>query len=187
MLAALAVAAPIGLLVGVIVGSGPVAFRALEPWLAHLNTVPLVLLYPLLLGALGSGPTAKIVVGAIGATLATAISTAWAAQGVDQELVAAARSMGAARTAVVRKVVFPTLLPGLSAGLRNGTGLAVVTVVAGEFISSTKGLGYELARTSESFQTPQMFAWLIVTAVFAAAVVTAVNALAAVLNRRVRR
>ncbi len=187
VLVAFLIAAPVGVLIGVVVGSRPVLSRALEPLLANLNAVPIVLLYPLLLGAFGSGAMPKIIVGALVATLPIAIATHWAERGLDQDLVTAAHSMGAGETAVVRSVVLPAITPGVFAGLRTGLGLAIVTVVAGKFLSSSVGLGYQLAQTREAFQAPELFAWLIVTIVFTAVAIGIMNVAHALLNRRINR
>jgi len=182
---AFAFAAVAGVALGVVVGSRTDYSRAYEPLLANLNAIPIVLLYPLLLGAMGSGGEAKVVIGAISAGLPIAIATHWVVRGVDRDLVVAARSMGARRLSTVRSVTLPAVLPGVFSGLRTGLSLAIVTVVAGEFLSATVGLGLQLARAGESFQTAALFAWLIVTAVFTAVMIGLLSVIQTLVIRKV--
>jgi NitT/TauT family transport system permease protein len=187
VLVAFLAASVVGITIGVVIGSRTDFSSAYEPLLANLTAIPLVLLYPLLLGALGSGPPAKMIVGGIAAGLPIAIASHWAMREITPELLDAARSMGASRFARMRSVVLPETMPGIFGGLRTAIGLAVVTVVAGEFLSSPNGLGHELAQASESFQTPALFAWLIVTVAFTAAAVGILNVIQALIYRKVHR
>ncbi len=182
---AFVIAGVVGVVIGLVVGSRPLLSRAYEPLLANLSAVPIILLYPLLLGAMGSGPAAKILVGVIVAALPIAIATQSAERSVDQDLVTASRSMGASRRAVIGSVVLPSIFPHIFTGLRTGLGLTIVTVVAGEFLSSTSGIGYELAQTSEAFHTADLFAWLVVTLIFTAVFIGVLSAIEALVERKV--
>lgn len=187
VLVAFAVASVVGIAIGMLIGGRKDFSAAYEPLLANLTAIPLVLLYPLLLGALGSGPPAKMIVAGLAAMFPIAIASHWAMREITPELLDAAHSMGASRSATLRSVVLPETMPGIFGGLRTAIGLAVVTVVAGEFLSSPNGLGHELAQASESFQTPALFAWLIVTVAFTAAAVGILNVIQALIYRKVHR
>ena len=62
-------------------------------------------------------------------------------------------------------VTLPACLPRIFTGLRTGLGLCGVTVIAGEYIASLDGLGYQLAQSSESLQTASLYAWVVITLV----------------------
>ncbi|HWU59359.1 MAG TPA: ABC transporter permease subunit [Microbacteriaceae bacterium] len=185
VVSAFLIAAVCGLGIGVVVGSRTLLSRAYEPLLANLFAVPVVLLYPLLLGALGSGGAAKVIIGAISAGFPIAIATHWAVRAVDPNLLLAARSMGAKPFATIRRVTLPSILPDVFGGLRTGLSLAIVTVVAGEFLSATVGLGFQLARAGQSFQTPGLFAWLIVTVIVTAVMLGVLTFIQALISRKV--
>ncbi|MFZ1993798.1 MAG: ABC transporter permease subunit, partial [Solirubrobacteraceae bacterium] len=95
LLIAFAISAPCGLLLGVVVGRSRLLTDAYEPLLANLNTIPVIVLYPLLAGLLGLGGLPQVVLGAIVCFFPIAISSMWAARDVDATLLLAARAMGA--------------------------------------------------------------------------------------------
>lgn len=183
LLISFAVAAPIGVAMGVLVGRSQLLTEAYEPLLADLYTVPYIILYPLLAGLLGLGALPQIVVGVLAAIFPIAIASSRATREIDSTLVSAAQSMGARGWSLIRTVSLPAAMPGIFTGLRTGLGLAFVTIIAGQFISSTEGLGYKLAETSQAFQTPQLFAWIVVTLVLSAVI----NAVWALLQGQIER
>jgi ABC-type nitrate/sulfonate/bicarbonate transport system permease component len=187
VLLAFAIAAPAGVTMGVAIGSSRLLRDAYEPLVANLNTVPVITLYPLLVGMFGVTSTPRVVLGVLAAVLPIAIASLWAARSVDATLVAAGRAMGARGWTLSRSVVIPGVMPAILGGLRTGMSLAIVSIIAGEYIASTSGIGYELAETSQSFRTPELFAWLIVTLAFVAVVNGCMSALEGIIERRVRR
>ena len=168
---AFTIAAILGVVVGVGLGLSRVLRDSYEPLLANLNAVPLVILYPVLAAVLGLGSASKVALGAMYGFFPVAIACLAATSHVDRDLVTAARAMGAHRRRVLVQVVMPAISGPLTSGLRAGLGLALVTVVAGEFIAGTAGLGYQLAASSEGFHAPALYAWLLITV----AVIVALN------------
>ena len=61
---------------------------------------------------------------------------------IDQNLIRAARCLGAGPTTVLRTVVIPGSLPYIFTGLQIGMGVAWFSLVAGEMIAGQFGLGY---------------------------------------------
>jgi len=162
---AFAIAAVLGVVLGVGLGLSRTLRQTYEPMLANLNAVPLVILYPVLAALLGLGFTSKVALGAMYAFFPIVIATVRATSHVDQNLITAARAMGAGRWRVLFHVILPAIADPVISGLRAGLGLALVTVVAGEFIAGSSGLGYQLAASSEGFHAPVLFAWLLIIVV----------------------
>jgi NitT/TauT family transport system permease protein len=73
-------------------------------------------------------------------------------------LLRAARMLGAGPATILAKVVFPSALPSIFTGLRLGLGLALVTLVAVEFIAAKSGLGHLVYRHWQMLSTPEMYA-----------------------------
>lgn len=187
LLLAFAIAAPAGVAVGILVGRSALLRDAYEPLLANLNTVPVIVLYPLLAGLIGLGEVPAVVVGAFAAFFPIAIASVWAARDVHAVLLTAARSMGASGWSLLRSVSLPAAMPGVLNGLRTGLGLSFVTIIACQFISSTAGLGYQLAEASQAFRTPELFAWIVGTLVVSAALIATWSLVQGQIERRVRR
>lgn len=177
----LAAVAGIGL--GLPLGWYRMAQRAYEPVLANIYAIPLVVLYPVIALIFGIGSTSKVVFGALYAFFPVVLATVSAVALVDQNLVSAGRSMGARGLELFRVVVVPAARPRIVAGLRLGLILATLAVVGGQFIAGTEGLGYLLATTGQSFQTVEMFAYILLTLALAAAL----NGLMAVLDLHTNR
>lgn len=187
VIAAFSIAAVVGVPLGLAVGRIRLLAEAYEPLLGNLSAIPLVLLYPLLVGLFGLGGSSKVALGALYALFPTTIAAIRAGHDVDGVLETAARSMGARGWQLQHVLVLPSMVPGVVAGLRVGLGLATVTVVAGEFISSTKGLGYQLAQTSQELNTPSLFAWIVITLAFTIVLGASMSVLGQLIDRRVRR
>jgi NitT/TauT family transport system permease protein len=70
--------------------------------------------------------------------------------------------MGASRLDVLRKVLFPSVLAWLFAGLRISAPYALTGAVVAEMFSSSTGLGYLLSYNANMLNTAGLFATLFV-------------------------
>ena len=172
---------------GIGLGRSSLLTRAYEPLLATVAAVPLVILYPVLAATLGIGTSSKMVLGGVYAFFPVAIAATRAVGQVDPNLVTAMRSMGSRGLHLVRTVIVPSALPGIVAGLRVGLGLALVTVIAGEFIAGSSGVGYQLAASSQGYQSADLFAWVVLAVALTVAVNAAFTIFSSLLERILRR
>ncbi len=78
-----------------------------------------------------------------------------------------AQTMNASRRAVLRYIRFPAALPALASGLRIATAVAPIGAVVGEWVGSSKGLGYLMLHANARMQVDLMFAALATLALFA--------------------
>ena len=85
------------------------------------------------------------------------INTSTGMRSTDHVYIEAARSFCASRTQIFSKVLIPSALPFIVAGLRLGIGRGLVGVVIGEFIGARAGLGYLIFRSSQAFQIDAMW------------------------------
>ena len=70
--------------------------------------------------------------------------------------------MGANERHVLTKVVLPSAITWVFAGLRISVPYALIGAIVGELIASNRGLGFVLAHASGQFDTAGVFAALIV-------------------------
>ncbi|MEU4242668.1 ABC transporter permease subunit [Actinoplanes sp. NPDC026619] len=185
--AGFALAALAAVPLGVLLGRRRKLREAYEPLLATTAAVPLVILYPVLAATLGLGTSSKVVLGGLYAFFPIAIATIRAVQQIDPALVAAMQSMGATGARVIRAVVVPSALPGILSGLRIGLGLALVTVIAAEFIAGADGVGYQLAASSQGYRSADLFAWVVLAVALTIVVNTVFTLFATTLERTLRR
>ncbi|MFI0350066.1 ABC transporter permease [Actinomadura sp. 9N407] len=185
--AAFAIAALLALPIGVLTGSSRLLRRAYEPFLTSLNALPLVILYPVLAATLGVGSQSKIVLGTLYAFFPIAIAAVRATANVDARLIVAARTMGATRGQWLRAVVLPAVLGPVLAAMRVSLGLALVTVIAAEFIAGAAGIGYQLGTTSQGLDSPGLFAWIVIACLVTVAVNLLFSATTHLLQKGVQR
>ncbi|HEY0220334.1 MAG TPA: ABC transporter permease [Afipia sp.] len=73
-----------------------------------------------------------------------------------------AQCFGAGRWLFLRRVMFPTALPYIIAGLRVGLGVGWTCVIAAELIAATSGLGYMIQLARTMIETEKVMAGMIV-------------------------
>jgi NitT/TauT family transport system permease protein/taurine transport system permease protein len=75
---------------------------------------------------------------------------------VQPVLVEAVQTLGARRIDVIRHVIFPATLPHLMTGIRLGIAFGFRSLVGGEMIASTNGLGYAIFNAQQYFQSSRI-------------------------------
>jgi ABC-type nitrate/sulfonate/bicarbonate transport system permease component len=161
----LLVGAVVGGLLAVVVASVPLARRALYPLLVGSQTVPMIVLAPLLVLWFGYGLTPKIVVVALIVFFPVVVSTVSGLTSVDAEMVELVRSMGASRRQVLRMVLVPAAVPAFFSGLRISAAYAVAGAVVGEWVGASNGLGIFIDRSKASFRVDRVFVAVVIVAV----------------------
>jgi ABC-type nitrate/sulfonate/bicarbonate transport system permease component len=152
------VGAALGVALAVLVASSGLARRTVEPLLVATQTVPLIVLAPLLVLWFGFGMTPKVVVVVLIVFFPVAISTAAGLAAADDEQIDLVRSLGARRATELRLVRIPAALPAFFAGLRISSTYAVAGATLGELIGGRSGLGIYIARSQRAFRYDQIMA-----------------------------
>lgn len=134
---ALAVALPLGLLIGRIAG----VRQLLDPTLQVLRPIPVTAWLPLAMIMFGLGPRSAFFLVCLGAFYPILINTIFGVRTVDARLFEAASMLGCTDTAQFFRVVLPASLPAIFTGLRLGLGFAWVVIVVGEMTGVQTGLG----------------------------------------------
>lgn len=153
---ALAIAWVGGLILGVILGG----IKALRPLLGLARSayaVPVVIIYPIMTVWLGYGASSKVVFGALAGLIPMILMSAAAVMTVDTKVNTVFRSMGSSRGELLRKGILPASVPGIVGALRLSGSLAFVSVIVGEMLVSTHGLGYFIANSADTFNTPAVY------------------------------
>ena len=158
LVAAFLIAAAAGVPLGLAMGRWRPLRRIVEPPVALLYPLPKIALLPLFLILLGVGENAFVVTAAVTAFFQIVISTTGGTATIDPRLVEAGRNYGARGLALFRKVILPAALPAVLTGLRLGLGLALITVIAVEFVAAKSGLGHLVFRYWQMLLTAEMYA-----------------------------
>jgi NitT/TauT family transport system permease protein len=162
--ASTAIAAVIGIPLGIVLGSSEKVYRSLEFVIDFFRSTPASAMFPLFLVLFGVGDETKISVAAFGAMLVILFNVAYGVMNARKTRLLAAKVMGASKLRVLFDVMLLESLPQTFVGLRNGVSLALVIIVVAEmFIGSQDGIGHSVFEAQQMFEMPRMYA-----AIFAA-------------------
>src|ERR1700737_415692 len=151
------IAAVLGILLGIAIASSDKVRDYVDPWVSAVYATPTVALAPLFIFMFGIDAPSKMAVVFLLAIFPVVINTSTGIRSTDRVYIEAARSFCASRTQIFSKVLIPSALPFIVAGLRLGIGRGLVGVVIGEFIGARAGLGYLIFRSSQAFQIDAMW------------------------------
>lgn len=168
-LAGFALGTAVALPTGYAIARSRLLSRALEPYLAASQALPAIALAPLLVIWLGYGLRAVAVLCALIVFFPMVVNTALGLRTLDPEPVDAARVDGADRWSLLWHIELPLALPSILAGMRTGLTLSITGAVVGEFVLGDRGLGGLLIIARGNFDTPLVFATLLMLVVLAAA------------------
>lgn len=153
-----------GLLTGVAIDSSRIVERALYPLLIASQTIPMVVLAPLFLIWFGYGLLPKVLITALVAFFPLAVNTVDGLKSTDREMLRLLRSMGSTRWQIFRLARVPSALPHIFGGARISVAFSVIGAVFGEFVGARAGLGYLMDRSAPQFETPRVFACIVILA-----------------------
>ncbi len=141
---------------------------AVHPYLAAGQAIPAIVIAPLLVIWLGYGLLPNVILCMLIVLFPMVITTILGVQTIDQTFIDAARVEGASGWSLLAHIEFPLALPAVLAGIRTGLTLSVMGAVVGEFVGGgDQGLGALVQIAKEQFDTPSLFATLVILAALA--------------------
>ncbi|MFL2804619.1 MAG: ABC transporter permease [Dehalococcoidia bacterium] len=132
--------------------------KSLYPFLISLQTIPIIVIAPMLLVWVGYGLLPKIIVVALISFFPIVVNTADGMKSLDTDMKKLLLTMGASKWQIFRKIMVPSSLPYLFSGVRIAVSLSVIGAVIGEWVGSSEGLGYLMIRSKPQFLTELVFA-----------------------------
>lgn len=136
--------------------------HALLPILVLSQTVPTVVLAPVLAILLGYGIAPKLVVVAIVCFFPIVVNAVDGLRSTDVELVRMMRTLHGSRLAIFRRVELPGALPSIFSGARVAATYATVGAVFGEWAGSSAGLGFVMLQAQPALATARIFAAVLI-------------------------
>ncbi len=156
-----------GLAIGMWLALSPVAAAILDPYIKAANSMPRVILAPIFAVWFGLGIASKV---ALGFTLVFFIVFFNVYQGVKEvspTVLANARMLGASKRQLVRSVYLPSATSWVFSSLHTSVGLAFVGAVVGEYLGSSRGVGYLILQAEGTFDINTVMAGILVLTGFA--------------------
>ena len=155
-------------------------YEVFEPFLIGFYSIPKIALAPLFILWFGLGYTPKIIMAALLVYFIVFVNAVTGIREVSPGLLQVCRVFGASRRDLLLKIVLPAAAPAVVASIRITFTRAIEGAVLSEFVASTHGLGYLVARASRAFDIETVFAGIVIIA----AVVMTANALLRLVETR---
>lgn len=147
-----------GMTVGFALGVNKTLSAVLNPFVAAFYSIPRLALIPLFLLWFGIGMGARLAMVIVIVFFLVFYNTYSGVRDVDQELIDVLQVMGASRWQIYRKVVLPSAMIWIIAGLRIAVPYALVGAVTAEMLIADAGLGFLVIRSAGQFYTEGVFA-----------------------------
>jgi ABC-type nitrate/sulfonate/bicarbonate transport system permease component len=156
----------VGVVLGLVVGLSPTFRQLTAPYVAFFNALPVSVLVPVVVVAVGIGLVARSSVVFLFGVFQVLLSTAAGVRFIGDDVREMARSFGMGWLRQFRRIVLPGAMPAIMAGIRIGTGRAVVGMVVMELLLVTVGVGRLVSRFRARFEAPELYAVVFTLAVF---------------------
>jgi NitT/TauT family transport system permease protein len=157
----------LGICMGLLLGRIKLLADLLDPFIMAFYSLPKIALAPLFILWIGIGMDMKIALTAVIVFFLVFLNTYTGVRNVSKELIAILSLMGASERHVLTKVVIPSAITWVFAGLRISVPYALIGAIVGELIASNRGLGYLLTSAAGQFDTSGVFAALIAIMILA--------------------
>lgn len=152
----------IGLPLGLLVGRVRLFDETVGSLLAGLQTLPSICWLPLALLWFGLNERAILFVVIMGAVLSISLAADGGVKNTPPKYLRAARNMGARGFRLYRHVILPAALPNILTGMKLGWSFAWRSLMAGELLYVTLGLGQLLMMGRELNDMSQVIAVMLV-------------------------
>ncbi|NLD54377.1 MAG: ABC transporter permease subunit [Burkholderiaceae bacterium] len=135
--------------------------RAADPLLASYYAVPTFIFYPLFIVLFGLNRWPLVAIGYVFAVVAMALNTLHGFERVPRVLRRTARALRLSTREEMVYVVLPSCAPYLFTGVKLAIVYAFIGVIAGEFVLSGAGFGFQIAFAYNSFDNATMYGLMI--------------------------
>ena len=149
----------LGVAAGTVMGLYRKGEAFLDAWVTVGLTVPATVSSIICLMWFGLNDRAAIVAIGLSAFPTVAISIWQGIKGIDTQLVGMANAFHIPKRAIVRKIIFPQLVPHILGAMRYALGICWKICTTVELIGMSSGVGYMMSYWFGLFSMTQVFAW----------------------------
>lgn len=182
-------AAVIGIPLAVLMVASRRLENSLYPLVVGSQGIPKVALAPVLIVWFGFGFLPKIVLAMLIAFFPIVVNTAVGLRSIDPNYLHLVRSMGAPAWRIYARLLLPSALPQIFAGLKVAMTLAIVGAIVGEMVGANSGLGYVLVVANGNLDMALVFAilvWLVLVSLVLVGMIDIAERLAIPWSRNTR-
>lgn len=162
----LALSIAIGIPLGIAMGRWKNVETILEPLVSASNAVPIIVFIPALYFSIGGGLAADVFISFALSVFSVIINTHAGVRYTSNTLSEVGKTFGANEKQLVMKIVFPSSLPDIFAGIRIAIGRALLGAVMAEvLLGGNHGLGGLMITYEEILNTPSMMATIVLVTI----------------------
>jgi ABC-type nitrate/sulfonate/bicarbonate transport system permease component len=154
----------VGVLLGLLAGVARSLDQLLSPVVFLTYPVPKIVFLPIIMLWMGIGDASKIAVIALACFYPCFINAYYGARATSTIMVWSSLNMGARPAQVFRKVVLPSALPLIFAGLRVSLALSFILLFSAEMINARSGLGFLIRQAETSLRFDLMYVAIVAVA-----------------------
>lgn len=159
------VAAVSGIIVGLSMGTSRYAEAIIKPLFELIRPIPPIAWIPLVILWFGVGELPKYAIIFIGSFTNITLNAYTGAQRVDPTLVGCARMLGTSERDIFLRVILPSSLPQIFAGMQVALSTAWMAVLAAEMVGAQEGCGWIILRGSDTTNIPLVLVGMVVIGV----------------------
>ncbi len=161
-LSGLVIATIISVFLAIVIDLKPIRERYIVPYFAVYQTIPLIVIAPLMLLWFGFGMSAKIILVVLLCIYPILINLIKGFKHVDQEIIDFFQVINGSKRDLYYHVKLPTVLPYFFAGLKLAATYAISGAMFAEYVGAKSGLGIYLSRVLTNFNYELIFAIVII-------------------------
>jgi ABC-type nitrate/sulfonate/bicarbonate transport system permease component len=155
------VASVLGVMTGLAMGWSKLAKAIINPVFEWLRPIPALAWIPLAILWFGIGELTKYFIIFVGTFTNVTLNAYAGAKQVDPVLIGASRMLGAKKNQVFMRVVLPSSIPQIFAGLQLGLSTSWMSVLAAEMVRSSEGAGWIIIMGQNTGNTAQIIIGII--------------------------
>ena len=159
------VATVLGIIVGIAMGTSRYAEAIIKPIFELIRPIPPIEWIPLVILWFGVGELHKYAIIFIGSFTNVTLNAYTGAQRVDPTLIGCAKMLGTSDRDIFLRVVLPSSLPQIFAGMQVALSTAWMAVLAAEMIGAQEGCGWIILRGSDTTNIPLVLVGMVVIGV----------------------
>ena len=142
--------------------------EALFPIAVMVHTIPVMAYAPILVLLLGNGLAAKVAIAALICFFPTLVNMTRGLRAVSPQQMELMRILSASPREVFFKLRLKSSLPYLFSALKIAAATSVIGAIVGEWIGATTGIGALIIQATYNFDSPLLYATIVVGSVFSA-------------------
>jgi putative hydroxymethylpyrimidine transport system permease protein len=167
----------IGVAIATVLHWSPLTRRVVYPLLIGSQTIPVVVVAPILAIIFGYTLMPKVLLIALVCFFPVVVNTLDGLASTDPHLLRMMRTLDGTRLGSFRKIEFPASLPSMFSGLRIAATYASIGAVFGEYGGSKNGLGYVMIQATPQLQIALVFAAIVLLSAMSMALFLLVSGL----------